>query len=97
MPVTSIKDLFGTKISRCVQGGSVAVPYMSILKVDVMAGRLMSRADEVIVALRSGEALRGHVEKAEVTIECMGYMRRFRLHDLKQVCPASTYFGEVSA
>lgn len=78
-----------------VEGGNVVVPYLSILKVDIAAGGFLSRADEVVVTLRSGVSVRGLVEKSPVTLERMGHSRSFLIKDLMQVCPASTFFAEA--
>lgn len=75
-----------------VDGGKVDVPYTSLLKVDVVEGGFLSRADAVQVTLRTGEPICGFVEKEEITISRMGYERSFLLRDLVQVCPASSYF-----
>ncbi len=68
------------------------VPYSAMLKLELKAGGFLSRADEVAVYLRNGDLLQGRCRDS-IRTRRMGYDRSFRLRDLSEIVPCSSYFS----
>lgn len=67
------------------------VPYSAMWKIELKAGGFLSCADEVTVYLRNGDLLQGRCNDSILTRR-MSYERNFRLRDLSEVVPCSSYF-----
>lgn len=77
---------------QLADGTPLEVPYSSVWKVQVQSGGFLSQADKVIIQLRSGKLIAGAVPRSTVTLRRGRHVREFKLRDLVEVVPCSTFF-----
>lgn len=73
--------------------GSVAIPFESVLKIDVSPGGSMQVGSHVKVTLRDQNYVVGMVQAQEIVFLRKGHSHTFLMHDLKFVCPAYSLFA----